>query len=68
MFFEALYFGHFLSFYNIQLEPPKNLGMIFGCSKNLKSWDEAKQPVASMSSYSSSVMCIGINISSLCFC
>ena len=24
MFFEALYFGHFLSFYTMQLEPPKN--------------------------------------------
>ena len=23
MFFEALYFGHFLSFYTMQLEPPK---------------------------------------------
>ena len=23
MFFEALYFGHFLSFYTLQLEPPK---------------------------------------------
>ena len=25
MFFEALYFGHFLSFYTMQLEPPKSL-------------------------------------------
>ena len=24
MFFEALYFGHFLSFYTMQLEPPKS--------------------------------------------
>ena len=23
MFFEAVYFGHFLSFYTMQLEPPK---------------------------------------------
>ena len=23
LFFEALYFGHFLSFYTLQLEPPK---------------------------------------------
>ena len=24
MFFEALYFAHFLSFYTMQLEPPKS--------------------------------------------
>ena len=27
MFFEALYFGHFLSFYTMQLEPPKYRGV-----------------------------------------
>ena len=27
MFFEALYFGHFLSFYTMQLEPPKSMGI-----------------------------------------
>ena len=26
MFFEAMYFGHFLSFYTMQLEPPKKEG------------------------------------------
>ena len=25
MVFEALYFGHFLSFYTMQLEPPKHV-------------------------------------------
>ena len=25
MFFQAVYFGHFLSFYTMQLEPPKLL-------------------------------------------
>ena len=24
MFFQAVYFGHFLSFYTMQLEPPKS--------------------------------------------
>ena len=33
-----------------------------------KSWAEAVQPGASMSTYSGSVMCIGINISNLGFC
>ena len=28
MFFEALYFGHFLSFYTMQLEPPKAAGAL----------------------------------------
>ena len=28
MFFEALYFGHFLSFYTMQLEPPKSITTI----------------------------------------
>ena len=32
MFFQAVYFGHFLSFYTIQLEPPKLY------EEDLKSW------------------------------
>ena len=34
MFFEALYFGHLLSFYTMQLEPPKTLSMIFSLGEN----------------------------------
>ena len=33
MFFQAVYFGHFLSFYTMQLEPPK---------PNVESWPIAK--------------------------
>ena len=33
MFFEAVYFGHFLSFYTMQLEPPKKWGTpVIKCS------------------------------------
>ena len=32
MFFEAVYFGHFLSFYTMQLEPPKQLGSVQVCA------------------------------------
>ena len=30
MFFQAVYFGHFLSFYTMQLEPPKLLRTVLG--------------------------------------
>ena len=28
MFLQAVYFGHFLSFYTMQLEPPKTIGFV----------------------------------------
>ena len=37
MFFEAVYFGHFLSFYTMQLEPPKRLMDIMSV---IKCWNQ----------------------------
>ena len=60
MFFEALYFGHFLSFYTMQLEPPKGGSVSMGMMR----YFYANICSASFSSLSTHHL-IGVLISSL---
>ena len=45
MFFEALYFGHFLSFYTMQLEPPKQQVHVHTDHENLRYLKTCPRPL-----------------------